>query len=258
MPFPSVPAPLFNDGDFTTAQPQGLPKSEAPLPNTSTVYLIRQDFVQFAANFTALAFNTAYPIAPYTNFVLVEEGPRTDMGGGLVKWTRTYAKVPDSYSEFESFIYQYVGFIGTWGWQVSISGRATVTLKTMSRVQRDFYLVGPSGSFSDPGGIPTTQTQKYRVNVSGYTSWWLDVEAIGDSPPLNEATSPTRALYTTWIANALASGWSSPNVVSTWGTPGAPVFNAPSGGGQLCAEDTQLSRWKGNIWMATTRFVLAQ
>src|ERR1035441_5422886 len=108
------PAPDYVDGDFTTAQPVGIPVFSSPLPNTTAQLTFKQDFMQFLANVAPLLLNTAHPSAgktpDYSSYYLVDEGEKQDVGGGVVKWTRTYSVVPASWDDSESYIYTYPGW----------------------------------------------------------------------------------------------------------------------------------------------------
>src|SRR5206468_728564 len=109
------PAPLYTDDTsaarFSTAQPCSLPQFSSPIAETSAEYVFTQDFMQFRANFTATALNTVHPSSgmtpDYSTFFLVNEGERRDIGGGVVRWTRTYGKKPSSYSDFETYPYSF-------------------------------------------------------------------------------------------------------------------------------------------------------
>jgi len=69
--------------------------------------------MQFRKDFAALALNTVHPsggLTPdYSTFRLVSEGDRRDMTGGVVRWPRQYAIVPDTYSDFETYPYSFIG-----------------------------------------------------------------------------------------------------------------------------------------------------
>src|SRR5690348_5458176 len=99
--------------DLITATPVAcsLPQFSSPIPGNTKEYFFTQDFmclrptagVDLSVDITGTP--VAHPSAglspDYSGFYLVAEGERRDMGGGMVRWTRTYARVPDSYSDFE-------------------------------------------------------------------------------------------------------------------------------------------------------------
>jgi hypothetical protein len=228
--------------------------------------------MQYFANFVECDLNTAHPV--YTNgvttggvtwagltFRLVEEGPREHQGGGIVKWNRTYAATPATYSEWESFIYTFPGYVGN---QPSTTGtgpfaRDPQVLRVESRLLQEFFLTGTGTSYPTAGDIPVVMAQKFRIHTGAL--WWVDVlPSLTDNPPFPIASTPSRSTYESWIGNAITSKWSSGIVRYAWGTPSAPALTDTSDAspGQIAAEDSSISRWMGNIWRRTTRYVLAQ
>src|SRR5512146_759864 len=144
--------PTYVDGDFTVAEPVSLPVFSSPIRATTAEYIFTQDWMQYRADFLPLALNTPHPSAgqnpDYSAFLLVSEGPRQDIGGGVVKWTRTYAKVPDPYDEFESYSYPFIGLEGRWnignqGNTVAVTGRPRKSAIVNSRVRHEYFLVRP-------------------------------------------------------------------------------------------------------------------
>jgi hypothetical protein len=257
-----------------------LPQFSSPLPNTSTEYVLQQDFMQFRANFSALALNTAHPssgLTPdYSAFKLVAEGERRDMGGGIVRWTRTYAKVPDNYSDWESYSYPFIGMT-TLQPDGTLITRLQQAWLVSTRLQHDFFLTGTGGSYSTPGDIPIIMAQVYVFQTTWPTSAILG-GIVTETQSLNPAaavvkTWPTSEQYNAMISDALTNSWSATvssvvlyndNTIS--GPPGAltghmaGAVNTGSSvlGGQIAVETSKIIRWQGNIWERTTRYALAQ
>src|SRR6185369_7251965 len=184
--------------DFSVATPINQLSFSEPFPGINIEYVLTQNFMQFRADWSPIELNTQHPV--FTEFLLVLESPLEDTGvGGVVKWTRTYAKVPASYSEpGGNYAYNFIGFFGVTGTNVTnITGRDRFTRNVPVRVQRDFYLVDADDGI--PGGpvydtfqnIPVVQGQRYYFGNNPN----LDVDAIADSPPLVEATTPNRTAY---------------------------------------------------------------
>jgi hypothetical protein len=264
------PAPILATGginpytgayvDYTTAQPVSVPAFESPIPATTDEYFFDQEWQQYRANFSPLALNTAHPstgLTPdYSSFKLVLEGPRRDIGGGVIQWTRRYAVVPASYDDFQSINYSFPGYsgviaIGSW-WNMGsvaatiVSGRPRLNWKVDTRVHYDFFLVGTGGSYTDAGGIPQIFRQLYTLPTALgandlETDYLMDSLGGGVGP-----STPTRTVYDGWITNASTYAW------------GAGI--APGGvhPGQIIAEDSILTRWMGNIWQRQSFYVLAR
>src|SRR5579862_1645436 len=163
------PAPIFTDADYTHVAPVGLPVFEPPLPNSTISYVFKQKFRIFQNNFANLPLNTEHP--DYPTYVLVNESPQNDVSGGVVEWTRTYAAVPATYSEFESFNGSFIGIIfststapGVWP---TVFTRTPANKRVRSRLQYDFFLTSDSlkasaapnpydgGGGTDHAGSPT-------------------------------------------------------------------------------------------------------
>jgi len=107
----SWPAPVYLDASPSTARRCGLPVLGFPIPGVNVAYILTEKWMQLLANsstWTPLALNTAHP--EYTGFVLVEESPLSDEGGGFVTWTRKYAKVPSAHIEYDSYLHNRIGY----------------------------------------------------------------------------------------------------------------------------------------------------
>ena len=225
--------PKWAEGGFAIAKPVGLPRFSAPIPSTTTQYLMRQTFQQFKNQFAALALNTAHP--DYATFYLVGEGELQDIGGGAVQWERTYAAVPASHDEYESFSYQFVGFMGI-VWQgnwfgTAVTGRAPFARIVSSRYHHDYFLVGAGLTYATAGDIPNVLGQRYYstslLDPGTQVTYLADAYTIGSITFL--ATSPTATAYKALIA----------------------------AGTEIVAEDSRLTRWQGNVWLRQTRYIIA-
>lgn len=220
-------ADIVTDGDFTGADATGAPTFSAPLNGVNVNYVLVQEFVQLRENFTPLPLSTPHPQHP--EFVLVAESEQdSSIGLGLVRWTRTYARVPDSYSEpGGNYAYTFIGFYGVFGINVTaITGRDRFTRNVPVLIERDFFLVGPDETYEEFGDIPINSAQRYYYGSTPE----LDVDYLADDPPFTEATVPSRTQYEALIA--------------------ANAFN-------IVVEDSIIIRWMGNIYMRETRTIKA-
>lgn len=210
------------DGDFTVATACSAARKSFPIPGDNTSFIVEQDFMQFFANFTPLALNTAHPT--FTNAYLVEETPLQDLGGGVARWTRRYATIPATRDEYETFAYHFIGFYGVWGINVTtVTGRDRFTKTVVSRLKHEYFLCATGQTYETPDLIPIIPAQAYEFNG-------IATDYLGDSPPFSVASDPSRTEYEAWIA----------------------------AGTEIVAEDSRVSRWLGNIYERVTRYVVAQ
>jgi hypothetical protein len=244
------------DGDYTVASAISKAIFSSPIPRDKNAYILKQDFIQAAASFAPLAINTPHAVS--TSFVLAEESERQSAGGNLVKWTRTYAKIPASWDDWERFLFQQIGFMGDYvssggSLVTAITGRDRRQDNVMSRIAHDYFLVDPvSGTSSGPGTLaapydsPGSIPAPLRLRYYYASNPSLDVDYIADSPPLVVASTPSRTTYNGWVTNAGTYGWASGI---------APGGTHPA---QIQAEDAVIAPWMGNIWVRQTRYVLAK
>lgn len=278
-------APGYVDGNFAVAAPCSLPVFSSPLPTTGEAYMFTQDFMQFLVNWTATAYGTAYTAGVYTpdlrDYKLIFEGPREDMGGGIVKWKRTYAKVPATYNEWSNMAYNFIGSgPGNYALTTGYTGRYRTQALCCCRTQRDFFLI-PS-VFVDPitgstvnalteGDIPTIRALQYCVQYTQagtqYGGYFYRQDYVCDAAINSNAgylfqTSPTATEYLAMIEDAATNGWNAAvsRQVLTGTNPIMIDVNSTIYGGQICAEDSRISRLNntGPIWCRETRYVLAQ
>lgn len=292
---PQWPAPAYTDGDFTTAQPVGIPVFSSPVPGSTVEYVFRQDFMQFRANVTALALGTAHPSSgqtpDYSTWMLVAEGDKLDVGAGVVRWTRTYAKVPATHNEWESYVYDFIGTSPTGLNSSAGFGRLRFSARVTSRLQHDYFFVNPSLSndaapiYKDAGNIPIVRAFKYCAQfVDSGTQrggWHYPQDYVSDSVLVTgvgvlSPTIPSDTAYASMVRDASSNKWqagvsqqiltsTTPVLVDIAGMKTYPDAY-PSGSppavtclfGQIPAEDSILTRWHGNIFLRRSRYVLAQ
>lgn len=216
------------DGTYTAAYAVEKVRGSSPIPGVATEYVWTQRFWIYQANFAALALNTAH--ADDSNFKLVAESERSPLGGGVVEWTRTYAKVPAQHLEAEVAAYNFIGYWGTFGVNATAAtGRPKVSRAVACKVQNDYFLVD-GVTYVKPTDIPIIASTRYYQPP--YPN--QDVDYLGDAPPLILASVPSRSSYDGWIASdAGGDNW------------------------HIVMEASRLSRWMGNIWRRETRYIKA-
>lgn len=98
----------FLDIVSSRATPVSVRRFSAPFSGDKEMYVHEQDFVIAAKKFRPLELGS--PDSPdHPSSYLVEESPLTDAGGGLVKWTRTYSRIPGRRFDGESYAWTMPG-----------------------------------------------------------------------------------------------------------------------------------------------------
>ena len=220
-----MPAALtYQDGTFTTARAVSLPVFSAPFSDqgVTTDYVLTQEWMQALTSYSPLALDTPHP--DYADFMLAKEGEKRDIGGGMVQWTRTYAKLPADFSQPNGNIsYNFIGFAGVGGINVpSASYRPRITEAVPVKLVRAFFRT------ADPlSDIPFIEATRYYFQAQPNQ----DVDLLQDNPPFENVTVPTRTEYEALIA--------------------ADDFN-------IVAEASRISIWMGNIYIRETSYVKAR
>ncbi len=190
-----MPDLVYMDDDLTIAQAVSAPVFSKPFSNLGVVddLILTQDFWQLKANKVVLPLDTAHP--DYATFLLAMEGPETDMGGNVVKWTRTYAKLPDSFTRKGGSIpYTFPAF----NTGVLTTGRPPITLTVPTIVQYDFFRQ------ADTSTIPVFQAQTYVLaGFPNYTaiSSIFGSPVVADNTVFSMLTVPSLANYQVMITN---------------------------------------------------------
>lgn len=235
------PAPDYTDGDQTTAQPVSVPEFAAPIPGVATQYVFKQDFQMALASFSTTALLTAHPSSgqtpDYSAWLLALESDFRDIGGGQIRWTRTYAKKPSSWNDMETVNYSFIGFYGLTGINVTaVSGRYRLSRPVPCKVVYD-YFIGDGTSqggatINDITDVPLIAETRYYAPGSAT----LETDFLADAPPFVTATTPSRATYEGWITADAAGTWS------------------------IVYATSRVTRWLGfgKIYQRETRYVKAQ
>jgi hypothetical protein len=228
MPAPATPNVPYASGDFTVATPCSWPVFAAPFKEDgiNVDYILTQDFMIKGANFARLALDTPHP--DYPDFLLVEESEQRDVTGGRVRWTRTYAKLPDDYEKPKgNFQFTFPGFSGLVyggivGFGGSDEGRLPPAKTVPVIIARAFYLTND----------PETDIPMFEKFVVTYGGNDLPVDYVNDNA-------------------------SNPNFADT--TPSRTEYDAlKAAGDRLIAQDSTWDVWMGNIYVRETFYVKAQ
>lgn len=244
---------LINDGGFEIAKPHGPVRLSAPFDGVTTDYVLEQDWVQFNSVFAPLPLSTPHP--DYSAYLLVKESPLQPVGVlDAVKWVRTYAQVPATRSEPTTAPYRFIGFTGyvsAIGGTITnnVPGRKPFTQSVNCRIQYDYFLS------TTPSTIPVMRAQAYYFRIGTIT---------GSGPYTWTAT------YTLGSAQDIAQGSPTDYILDTTGTyavsnsivpcvPSRTAYMALiAAGTEIAIEDSQLSRWMGNIFVRSTKYTVAR
>lgn len=225
-------APTYLDRSYATAFAVSHFTKETILEGVKDRLVGQQDFCQNDSDFTSQALNSPHPDESDPSnpvWILVEETNFQDQGEGVLQWTRRYARKPDSYSRVEGTIaYNFIGFFGTFGINITaVTGRGRFVETVPLRVQRDYYIIGPEtyADYETPQEIPIIQEQTYYISDPEQRTDYL-----GDSPPLDTASTPSRTDYEAMIAAQ----------------------------DEIVAQPSKVMPWQGNIYVRETYYVRAQ
>ena len=230
------------DGAVTSAQVQGGPRKSFPFEGDNASFVLEQDYIVALTSFSPLALDTAH--GTYTNAYLVKESQQENIGGGLVKWTRTYAQIPANRSDYETFNFKFPGLLSTTGntetpydqyWVQAGNGRDPFTATSNSRVLSEYFLCASGQTYTTPSSIPILQAIKFTLDSN--TDARIDY-LLSTVPSYWSNSDPTKEEWIALVAGGTGIG------------TGAAA-------GEFIAEDSRITRWMGNIYCRQTRYVKA-
>lgn len=249
---------LIIDSDWTVASQHGTERFSAPFDGDKTQYIWEADYVISLASFAPVALDTAHPVL--TGYFLVKESALSPVGvSDVVKWTRTYAKIPTTRNEYSSIVYQFIGYTGyisaaNGTITANIPGRKRFSRTATCRIQYDYFLASSGQTYTTPGAIPVNQQQLYYFRIGTITNpggilTWTQAYGLGTPDDIAQG-SPTDTLVDT--VGTFAQG-----VVPC--VPTRTQYTAMvSAKTEIIPEASELSRWMGNIFVRSTKYVVAQ
>lgn len=131
----------IKDGDFTTASAVSATVPSYPIEGDTSAVLYSQDFVVDAQNYSRLSLDTAH--GTISGAYLVDESAPREVGGGIIRFTRTYATIPGDRDEYETYSYTVPGIgyddpLTFREWVVSASTAAGSTTLTLDNAPHSF------------------------------------------------------------------------------------------------------------------------
>jgi hypothetical protein len=131
-----------NQPAFSVETPVRAFEPTRPYPQNPSAIIYRTRFIQLRAYYVRPTANTPHPNLPQVYFA--DDVDFQDRTSGLVEWTRIYATLPDSWTDFESYAYNFPGY------QAGIGlNRQPITKTITSRLTEDYFIVGTLTNFSN-------------------------------------------------------------------------------------------------------------
>jgi len=123
----------YLDGDYSIASAIDTVRTERPFPQVPADIIYRQNYCQLQDGKSALAIDSSCPYNGQAK--LVEEGPDSTLGAGIVQWERVWATIPSTRIEREviNYPYQQTYFLNNYGYVISL------TLVRLARVTHSYY-----------------------------------------------------------------------------------------------------------------------
>jgi len=235
--------------DFVSV-PIGSGFNKQPFNANQSAIVIEQEFMVAQEAEYQLPLNTPYNPLWATgwgnsyqnleNCFLVEEGPTVPVGGGIARFKRKFASLPENRNDYESYsaVFPALSIGGA-----STNARFGFTRIVNSRIFREFFvfdnlnLLASIPLYPEGHRINTTNPDTKPVLWEQFSGFAADAAAISnyqlldpdaalaDGPP---ATHPSYSIYKTWQGTA-----------------------------EIVAESSCFDRWLGNIYVRKTRFVVA-
>jgi len=214
--------PTYTDGSYAVAFATSLPVFSAPFADQGITenYILTQKWCQELASFAPAPLDDPHP--DYPTYGLVSESEKSDLGGGMVEWTRTYAEVPEEFSRLNgNTTYNFIGFAYT----------------STTRLAR------PRQTFP----VPMLSTKTFARTTDPLTDL-----------PFIEATTYARADNADSLVDELVEG--SQYDASSLTDPTRTEYEVLIAGGTYCivTEASRISVWMGNIYVRETLYVKAK
>jgi len=286
---------FYTDSDVTVARVTGARRWSDPF-NESRMVMFEEDYVQSLSYWRPLPLDTRHPNpSPLDLAVLVDESPLQDLGGGIVKWTRTYATIPEQRFEFESYSYTIPGLeTGTLGPQKAIlsavNGFNITTITTavahgfntgdliLIRWENNYWPANPiikqtigvavsaSGSVFVVPLIVDSPISQFLTAQNADIGRDATTEEINSMisyefflPGLSPGISTARDIPEILKEKIIDANGKETDIYGSVSTPSKTEYlQRVSDGEWVIAASSSLRRWKGNIFERLTRYVKAR
>jgi hypothetical protein len=286
---------LWANSSLSSPTPDGARRWLRPFDDNFAQVMFEQDYQQFEDSFSPLTLDT--PSDDFSDAYLVREGELSALGGGVVKWTRTYARIPANREVFESYSWLVPGInTGAVFAAQGVSGNTSAAgVTTLNCAGDTTAAIGDSVSISYTFVDGVTGTQ-YGRNVirtvlsgGGATLGVSLISEPGGKITYNSArkVEPGRLAEALEVGSSLQLDYYLPGLSADVSTPldiplidelqiydgnGLKVnaFTADTeptifewrvfiaNGEKVCVVASIVRRWQGNIFERSTRYCIAR
>lgn len=180
-------ANIHEDSDWSVAQATGQKRWLKPFPESNANIIFEQDYTQSEAGRLADDTQLGSVNPDDATFYLVAETTPTDLGGGMIRFTRTWSQIPPARTDFESFAFTFPGMsTGVAHPLVAVSGNTATTtggVTTITTTASHSISVGDSVRIHYNAFDSVQQYSRYiiRTALTGTTGSTLKVSQITDT-----------------------------------------------------------------------------
>ncbi|MBS33967.1 MAG: hypothetical protein CMO68_06120 [Verrucomicrobiales bacterium] len=164
----------------TASEITSSPRVIYPIYQNTSAIIYERDMVQNEANWTPLALDTAD--ATHSSAFLVEETTPQQIGGGLVRWTRRFATVPNNWHDYEERVFTFPGYYND---PYESNFRCPLTKNVTWRILHEYTKT------TDPYADFDVSEQKFQVEDSD----GCVLDYVDDS-----TTTPSYTTYTGYVS----------------------------------------------------------
>lgn len=272
-----LPAASYLSGNWIIPTPVSIPEFSSPIPTVNVPYVCEVEYCILASKFQPCALSTKFndpatnPLFAtleeaftvqslnYANFYLVAESSRI-VQGLTVRWKRTYAAVPEQYTEPTSVDYSFIAFypgVTTVTDGLPDAGRGAQQQNASGICVYDFAIVTDSATLD--ALLPPLSAQFYGFQTVSPTPAYIPYTETNQlypagSPNAQTNSYPTLEQYKAWIS-----------VTQAGVLPVTPPDPNPQTADQpfprnymLRALDADRYLWMGQIWARRSIYINPQ
>lgn len=131
-----------NQPAFSVETPIRAFEPTRPYPQNPSAIIYRVRFMQLRAYYQRPTANTPHPNLPQVYFA--DDTDFQDRMAGMIEWTRIYSTLPASWTDYESYAYNFPGFVFGTG----PLNRQPITKTVTAKLTEDYFLIGALPNYS--------------------------------------------------------------------------------------------------------------